>query len=88
MQAVGERRLGAEGFDMFQIFFIVGGEGDLEADIFAIDEGEQLLLLENGGIHHVFKVSLSEPAVPVVDDVPAVHDLAENVDQILKGNLR
>lgn len=88
MQAVGKRRLGAEGFDMFQILFIVGGEGDLETDIFAIDEGEQLLLLENGGIHHVFKVSLSEPAVPVVDDVPAVHDLAENVDQILKGNLR
>lgn len=72
---------------MFEVLFIIGGEWHLEADVLSVDEREQLLLLENRGIHHVFEISLCESSVPVVDNVAAVHDLPENVDEIFERYL-
>jgi hypothetical protein len=39
------------------ILFVVGGEGNFKADVLAVDVGEELFLLKNGGIHDILEVS-------------------------------
>ena len=39
------------------------------------------------GANKLLEVSYAEPAVPVICDVTAVHDLSEEVAQVFPGNL-
>jgi hypothetical protein len=40
VQTISERSLCSQTFDMFEIFFIVGRKGNLEADVLAINVRE------------------------------------------------
>ena len=87
MQAIGEGGLSSKAFDVLYVLLVVGGEGHFETEVFAINVREQLSFLEDGWRHDVLKVGLAQSSVPVVDNVASVHDLTEDVDEILEGNL-
>lgn len=88
MEAICQWCFSTKCFDMLKILLIVSWKWNFEADVLTVNEWEQLLLLENGYIHDVLKVSLSKSTIPIVDNMSAVHDLPEDVNQILEWNLR
>lgn len=72
--------------NMLQISIKRTGYWHLEREVLAVDEGEKFEFVEQVLVHVLAEVGVAETTVPVVNDVPTVHDFSENVDQILEGH--
>mmetsp|Transcript_25510 Transcript_25510/g.75968 ORF Transcript_25510/g.75968 Transcript_25510/m.75968 type:complete len:302 (-) Transcript_25510:4520-5425(-) len=86
MHAEEERRLCRHRLDVLQVLLVRRGLRRGPAQL-AISIWDHLDLVQELVLHEVYEVGRAHPAVPVVHNVPSVHDLSEDVAQVIPGNL-
>lgn len=83
----GERCLGRQlSLDVLLVVFVGGGGGALE-DGLSVSEGEHVGLVKKTIVHEVLEETRAEDTVEIIDDVTTVHDITEDVTQIIPRDL-
>ena len=74
-------------FNVLNVLLIRQWSWALECDVLSFNEGEEFSLVEKLILHENFEEGRAETSVKVINDVTTVHDLTEDVTEIIPRNL-